>query len=220
MGEVLEVLDRRWRSACKIVFKEEIGPMADYVPWLRELIQPNIHRKSSVSGKDVAYTNREYEEGSKWISFDEIEFGRKFAPLTINEIKDIDSLASAVSERAYYAGNIILGNSGNIEKSTSINDSFFMHETAHLGDCKYLAYCTLGRLCEDCFGTHAPGESQFCIRCTQTYRVKRCFELWMSQNCSDCYYVFDLQNCSDCMFCFNMQSKRLCCLSRFSTSIN
>ncbi|MBM3229513.1 hypothetical protein FJZ26_03715 [Candidatus Parvarchaeota archaeon] len=71
---------------------------------------------------------------------------------------------------------------------------------------KYLAYDTLGRLCESCFGCNGIGESSFCIRCYETFRDKRCFELWMSQNCSDCYYVFGLNNCAHCMFCFNAKN--------------
>lgn len=210
MAEPLDTLDRRWRSACKILFKQEVGPLSDFLPYLEGLIEPNLHRKSSVSGKDVAYAVREYAEGSKWISFDEVDFNKKFEKLNINEIKDIDALLEAVSERVYYTGNVILGNSGRVERSSNISDSFFMRDSAIMGDSKYVASCIVGRLDEDCFGTYGPGESSYCIRCTQTYRDKRCFELWTSQNCSDCYYVYNLQACSDCIFCFNTKNKRKC----------
>jgi hypothetical protein len=137
-----------------------------------------------------------------------VDFGKKYPALGINEVKDLDSLLEAAAERAAYAGNIILGNSGHVERSSSISDSFYMHNTSMLGDCKYCANCSRGRLCEDSFGTYGPGESEFCIRCNQTYRDKRCFEAWMTQNCADAYYSYNLKNCSDCFFCFNVRNKR------------
>lgn len=208
MNRTLEVLDKRWRAACKVVFKEDVGPLGDYSGWLQGLAIPNTIRKSSVSGKDVAYAIPEYSEGSRWVSFDEIDYGASHAPLDINQVKDLDSLLAAVSERAAYAGNIILGNSGQVEKSSNITDSYFMLHTSMLGDCKNLAYSSRGRLCDDCFGVYGPGESEFCIRCPQTYRDRRCFEMWVTQNCSDGYYSYNLRNCSECMFCFNVQNKR------------
>lgn len=210
MSEPLDTLDRRWRAACRILFKQEVGPLSDFIPYLEGLIEPNAHRKSSISGKDVAYALREYSEGSKWISFDEIDYSKKYAPLDTASISSLESLVSTVSDRCYYAGNVILGNSGKVERCSNISDSFFMYDSAIMGDSKYLASCIVGRLDEDCFGTYGPGESAYCIRCTQTYRDKRCFELWTSQNCSDCYYVYNLQACTDCIFCFNMRNKRYC----------
>lgn len=208
MAEPLDTLDRRWRAACRILFRQEVGALSEFMPYLEELIAPNLYRKSSISGKEVAYGIKRYAEGSKWISFDEIGFGKKFEPLGINEIKDLDSLVSAVSERAYYAGNVLLGNCSNVERSTNITDGHYIYNSAIFGDSKYLANCFYGRLAEDCFGTYGPGESTHCIRCTQTYRDYRCFELWNGQNCSDCYYVYNLQDCSDCIFCFHVKNKR------------
>jgi hypothetical protein len=206
--ETLEVLDRRWRSACKVVFKEEMGPLSDFLPYLSELLPAPVRNPSSASGKEVTYAISEYAPGSKWISFDEIHYGKPPPALNINDIKDFDSLLAAVSERAEYCGNIILGNSGFVEKSSSISDSFHMHNTTLLSDCKHNACVSTGRLCNDSFGTYGPGESEFCIRCTQTYRDKRCFEAWVTQNCSDIYYSYNLNNCTDCLFCFNAKSKR------------
>lgn len=206
--ETLELLDRRWRSACKVVFKQDVGPLSDFMPYLSGLVAEPIRRKSSISGKEVTYAIPEYSEGSRWISLDEIDYRKKAEPLSINEIKDFDSLLAAVSERAEYCGNIILGNSGFVEKSSSLTDSFYMHNTTLLSDCKHNACVSTGRLCNDSFGTYGPGESEFCIRCTQTYRDKRCFEAWVTQNCSDIYYSYNLSNCTDCFFCFNVKSKR------------
>ncbi len=210
MSEALKAIEKHWQSTCRVLFRQEIGPIKDYVPWLTELNSPISHRKSSLSGKPVSFAIGEYSEGSKWIGFEEIGFGKKQSALSINEIKDIDSLISALSERFYYAGNVILGNSGFVEQSSNISDSFYMYETGKLADCKYIGYSILGRLCEDCFGGNGIGESAHCIRSYETFRDKRCFELWMSQNCSDCYYCHGLDSCTECMFSFHLKNRRHC----------
>ena len=209
MGDaVLDNLDRRWRNVCKVLFKEDIGPLSDYAAWLAKNNEPVAHRKSSLSGKDVAYAIGAYPDGAKWIGLDEIDLYRNFKPVGINEMKDIEGLVAALQDRFYYTGNIVLGNSGFVQKSSSISDSFYMHETGKFGDSKYLAYSTLGRLCEDCFGCNGIGESQFCIKSYETFREKRCFEFWMGQKSSDCYYSHNLAGCTDCMFSFNLKNKR------------
>ncbi|MFA6489512.1 MAG: hypothetical protein WCT52_02420 [Candidatus Micrarchaeia archaeon] len=207
-SQIDETLDRRWRNACKVLFKEDIGSLSNYAAWLMKNTEPVVHRKSSVSGKDITYAIGAYPEGAKWIGLDEIDLHRKFAPLTIDETKDVESIATAIQDRLYYTGNIVLGNSGFVKNCSSISDSFYMHEAGKLGDSKYLAYCTVGRLNEDCFGCNGIGESQFCVKAYETFREKRCFEFWMGQNSSDCYYTHNMASCTDCMFCFNLKNKR------------
>lgn len=210
MNELENVLEKRWRNACRVVFGQEVGGLGEHMPWLGGMVAQNMAKKSSISGKEVTYAIKEYGKNSKWISFDEVEACGEFKPLSVNVVNDIGSIVEAMSERAFYCGNIVLGNSAHVDKSSSISDSFYMHGCSLLGDSKYCANCSTGRLCSDSFGTHGPGESEFCIRCTQTYRDKRCFELWLSQNCADCYYSYNLNNCTDCIFCFNVKNKRNC----------
>ena len=208
--QLYATLNKAWNSTCRVLFGDEIGELKTYEPWLAEFTTPLEHSKSILSGKDVCFMPKIYANGSKWASFDEIDFSRKFEPLNINEIKDIDSLVDAVSERVCYAGNVVLGNSGEVQESSQINDSFFVDKVSMMGELKYVSNCTLGRLAENCFGCYGAGESEFCIRCSQTYREKRCFEVWMSQNCSDSYYCYNINHCSECIFCFNIKNRRNC----------
>lgn len=208
MGELESVLDRKWRAACKVVLGQEVGPLADYWEWLGTHVEQPAYRKSSISGKKVAYAAGDYADGSRWVGLDEISFEKKFEPLSINEIKDIDNLLAALSERAAYAGSIVLGNSSHVEESANVNDSHYMRQCAVLGDSKYLARCFWGRLSESCFGCHGPGESEFMISCGESYRTKRCLEAWSCHNSSDIYYSHNVENCSDCLFCFNLKNSR------------
>ena len=203
-SETLHELDKRWRSTCSLIFGSDVGGLDVYKEWLSERSDRVFTGKSSASGKDVSYANGEYCKGSKLVSFDEIDFGRKFHSLSINDIKDIDSLVSAASENFMYAGNVVLGNSKYIEKSANVSDSFYVYESSRVGDSKYIAYSSMARLCECVFGTAAPGESQYMIRCNDTYKSKRAFELWMSTGCFDCQYVFALTDCSECLFSFSL----------------
>ncbi len=201
-------INRAWKKTYSLLFGEEPGDFEGYSGWLKELILPSTHLKSSISGKDVAFSTFEYEKVSKIASFDELDYSKKFEPLSINDIKDIDSVVQAVSERACYAGNIMLGNCSNAERCTNVTDVHYATDVAHFVTGEYLAYVTFGRESNYCFGVHGPGASEFCVRCSQTVNVKRSFELLVSQNCSDCYYVYDLDGCSECLFSFHLRGKR------------
>ncbi len=201
-------LNKRWKQTCELLLKGSVGELADFEPWLTENIDKIHSHPSSLSGKEVAYSVNDYCAGSKRESFEEVDFSKKAGPLEINDIKDIDSIVEAVQERIYYTGGMVLGNSRFVEKSANVSDSFYVYSSSHVGDSKYIAYCSMSRLNEYAFGTAAPGESQYVIRCTDTYKLKRVFEGWTTANTTDSYYVFWLNNCADCMFSFNLRSTR------------
>jgi hypothetical protein len=201
-------LNVRWKQTSKLMFGGEVGELAEFAPWLSEGLELNYSAKSALSSKPVAYSSKKYDPNAKWLSFEEVDFGKKFEPLKPDELKDIDAIVQAISDRVYYTGNVVLGNSAFVDASANISDSHYVYNSSESGDSKYLAYSNLSRICENIFGSSAPGESSYCIRCNDTYRVKRCFELWQSVSSFDCYYVFSVMNCSDCMFSFNLRSKR------------
>ncbi len=208
MDETLETLEKAWASTCKVLFGEEAGSMKWYEKWLCELVDRPVSRKSAISGREVIFSTENYPKNAKAISLDEVDQGRKYPALGINQIKDIDSIVQAVQDRCLYTGNMILGNSRHVEKSSNINDSFFVYSTTLSGNDKYMAYCTLARLDNYGFGGNAFSQSEFCLKCHELTRVKRAFELWMSQDCSDCYYSHGLKNCANCFFSFNVQNKK------------
>ncbi|MFH1285160.1 MAG: hypothetical protein ABIH99_01115, partial [Candidatus Micrarchaeota archaeon] len=203
-------LEKAWTNTCRVILGEEIGGLKAYLPWLAEYTNPIQYFKSDASGKKIAFTMDEYCRSSKRISLDEVDFNAKYKALDINEIKDIESLVQAVSDRIRYTGNIVLGNSSNVEKSSNIMDGHFIYNSTQLAGCKYIVHGTVGRQCEYCFGGNAIAESSTCIKCHETTRDKRSFELWFSQSTSDSYYSFNLKNCGNAIFCFNIQNKNYC----------
>ena len=206
-SETYVQLNKEWKATCRIVLGGEVGELDEYAEWLSSLNDKFFTRKSSLSGKEVVFGSDAYCKGAKIISFDEADFTKKFTPLSINEIKDIDSVLSAIQERVFYCGNIVLGNSKFIEKSTSVTDSFYVYRSVKVSGSKNIAYSQYLRLCENVFGTNEGGSSQFCMRGSALFNNARGFELWISGNCSDCHYAYGLDGCRDCMFSFNIVGK-------------
>jgi hypothetical protein len=95
-SEAYRKLDREWRTTCRVLLGDEIGELDEYSKWLSGLNDPLFVRPSSVSGKPVVLSNGAYCESGKAVRMDDIDFTRKFEPLSINDMKDIDSLLSAV----------------------------------------------------------------------------------------------------------------------------
>ena len=103
-------LDKAWRSTCKVLFGEEVGELAPFAPWLREYTYSTRPERSSISGKPVTITMDDYSPNAQFISLEETDYQKKFEPLPLDDMKDIDSLVEAAGERLVYTGNSVLGN--------------------------------------------------------------------------------------------------------------
>ena len=204
-SELFRQLDSKWKATIKILLGEEIGGMREYEKWLLGRNRPRITRKSSVSGKEVSFVLPDYPQ-SRILSLEEIDFNKKFAPLTINEVKDIDSIASAVKERAYYTGNIHLGTSKFIEGSTDIIESFYVYDSAQVSFSKYIAYGYNLEYSECVFGAMNYGNSSFCTQISNAIKIVRSMEMYSCFDCQDSYYSHRLFNCKNAMFCFNLRN--------------
>jgi hypothetical protein len=198
---VQESLDRAWRGTCRVLFGQEAGSLSDCAEWLAEYGETLRVEKSALSGKTVTFSVDDYARGAAYAAFDEVDFGRKFEPLSINEIKDIDSIVEAVQGRASYTGNVILGNSNYVEDSSSVLESHFVLDSTVISDSKYVAYSRYVKGGEYCFGIFGSTEVEYVVKCMGS-ELKRCFECHMVEVLSDCYYCAKAQNSRDCMFCF------------------
>ncbi len=210
MHEPLGTINGKWNMVSRLLLGSELGDIGRFEPWLSEFKEETALSKSSVSGIPVCYSATDYCKGSRRLANEEIDFSKKAEPLSENEIKDIDSLIGAVSQRAQYAGNIILGNSKFVEKSSSVIDSHWIYESANISDSKYMAYVTNARFSECIFGGDQTAESAHCIRSNLMRKGSRLFEAWQCDSISDCIYVQYLENCHDCAFCFNLKNTGYC----------
>ncbi len=204
------MLDRNWQATCRTILGQEVGELREFAGWFEEINEPMVKYPSSLSGKDVCYVENRYCKGARRINLAEVDFQKKFEPLIINEIKDIDSLIGAVRERMAYAGNVTLGNSQFVQESSNISDSHFIYNSGRVDNSKYVAFSTDARFCDGLFGSLIMAYCEHVVRGHIVRASKRCLEIWLSNSCSDCVYGWGLENCSDCLFSFHLRSKRNC----------
>lgn len=205
-------INEAWKSTCKVLLGDEIGDLREFEEYLLKYIPPTLVRTSAISGKEVAISSDEMCESAKFISNGEMEQYEKIignAKLGINEIKDIDSILAALGDKLYYAGNIILGNSANVEHSDRCIDSYHVYRSNMvLEPSRFIAFSNSIRKCDYAFGCTISGEMKFTIHGYQTYRNSRCMEVMRTFNSSDCYFAANLEGCTNCMFSFNLRNKR------------
>ncbi len=200
-------LNNHWKATCRLILGGEVGELEEFGAWLSELNEPGLNAKS-LSGKEILLPSTNYLPNSKFTSLEEVDFNKKFDPLGINEIKDIDSIVEALQERFLYCGNVVLGNSRFIEKSANITDSFYIYNSHTVAYSNYVGFSTLSRYCENVFGSTLLGYSIYCIWGKFGFKNTRCLEFVRCQNSADCNYGYNLHNCSNCLFSFNLHSKR------------
>ena len=197
-------VNRKWKATVKVLLGVEAGDLAEYRDWISRRESPRKTLRSSKSGKDVIFAAEDYLEDAPVLAFDEVDFSRPYPPLSINDLKDIDSLLAAVRERASFSGNILLGNSKFCEASTNVVDSFYLYDCERNTRSKYVAHSAQTVHSECIFGTDGCGYCSFCIRVSGPLYIQRGIEVSKSDHCSDVYFVHGLEGCHDCMFCFNM----------------
>jgi hypothetical protein len=205
-----DILNKGWKTTCRIVLGEEIGELNDYKDWLLEYVPPTGKSHSHLSGKEVTLAMDQYSPKSRFISSEE-SHGRLFQPLSINEIKDLDSIAQAISERWEYSGNRVLGNSSNIESSDLIMDSQFISNSTNIQQSSYAFASAMARMgSKYIYGSHGFAQGEFLIRHVAGYNIKRHFESHMMSDCSDIYFSFHCLGCDDLLFSFFQRNKHYC----------
>ncbi|MFA5105765.1 MAG: hypothetical protein WC506_02275 [Candidatus Micrarchaeia archaeon] len=203
-----ETLDRQWHAACKLVFGREIGSLANYKKWLCTYSEPTMRVESGTGGGSVTMGNANYPPGARFEPLSAMHFSGRGEALSINDIKDIDSIARAASEKFAYCGDIVLGNSSNVSESSNVADSHCILGSSIVNDSKYAAYSHKIRTNESTFGSNTDAFSKYSVMCVAGHKNNRAFEAHFSYVCSDCYYTSRVQNCSDCMFCFGIENMR------------
>ncbi|MCX6769136.1 MAG: hypothetical protein NT051_00445 [Candidatus Micrarchaeota archaeon] len=201
----LAELDKKWRSACKVILGGEVRSLLDCEGWLMELKQPLGSAKSSISGKELTLVSPDFPAGARYVSMDEAS-QLAAAPFSMDEIKDIDSLFSAASERFAYSGNLVFGNSQFVEASTDISDSFYIYKSARVAGSKLVACSTIVKDSNSLFGCNVASKDELCIRCNQFTSNTRCLEATITTSSSDCYFTYDCLGCQNAMFSFGQRN--------------
>lgn len=203
-------LNRAWKSTCKVLLGEEVGDLLEFENYLKLYTDPIIQRKSAISGKEVTISSQRIPRDALLIRNDELEaYAKKVndIPFDINKIKDMDSLLEVARERAYYAGNTVLGTSKHVLNSHRCVNTTYALGCQDVYDGKYVAFTTSIRNPEYSFGCCWGGDIQFCIKILDPYKITRSMELFHCNVATDCYYSASLEDCTNCIFSFNQRSK-------------
>jgi hypothetical protein len=205
---VYNELNKAWKATCRILFREEIGDLKEYEEWLKEYLPETGKRKSHVSGKEVVFHSDAYCINSKFISLNEMN-EKSIEPLTINEIKDIDSIIEAISERWEYCGNKVLGKSSFIMSSDLVFDSYYISDSMYIENSLYV-FSSEGIRANSkyVFGSSGCINGEFIIHLYGGSNLKRCFEIDQCAESSDLFFCMNCDGCSDLMFSFNQKNKR------------
>ncbi|MEW6528326.1 MAG: hypothetical protein AB1391_00405 [Candidatus Micrarchaeota archaeon] len=211
VNEQIEQINDAWKDICKVLFGEEIGPLKEYADYLVKYVDISLNRKkSALSGKSVITASKNVHQNAKFIRNDEISIFEKRIgnkPLDINKIKDFDSLIECVQEKVFYAGDIVLGNSKNVEKSDRCVNACYVYWSQDVYASKYIVYSDSIKVCEYLFGCSAAGETKYGIKNFEAHKTIRCLEVYRTYTSSDCYFTGNLECCNNCMFSFNLRNK-------------
>lgn len=202
-------LNMQFLLTTKILLGKEIGRLSDFQDYLSEMVEKPLVAKSAVSGKEVYLSRNYYAKDAGFISLDEVSAQQTQTPaINIDDIKDIDSIRSAIRERIYYCGNSNIGNCIEVGESDACNDAAFTLASHQIISSKNVAYAYGARECENVYGCMLVGEVRFAIRTQVTFKSVRCLEAYLSINSSDLFFSFNCRSCHDALFSFNQTSKR------------
>ncbi len=208
MNSIYSILNNSWKTTIKVLFGDEAGELSSYDEWLSHYSYGSGEAHSYLSGKEVILSSSNYSKNSKFISYDEINFNKKFEPLNINEIKDIDSIVEALKERFIYAGNVVLGKSGFVEKSTGIFNSYYILKSSlAVQPNQYVYLSRQVRNCNNVFGSYFVGELNYSVRAFNSAFSSRLFETYLTVYSSDIYFSYDIKGSNSVMFSFSIRSK-------------
>ncbi|MBS3069269.1 hypothetical protein J4441_02800 [Candidatus Micrarchaeota archaeon] len=203
-GVLFKALEKSFSSVSLAIFKKGIGHLQTHSDFLSAYISPQKKSKSCFSGSEVFFS-APYSPKAKFMALEEKNKAR--SKFSINDIKDIDSLARALAENAVYCGSKIIGNCGHVHSSDNVSDSFYVYLSHDILKSEYIAFCELTINSKHLFGCSSTGETEFCINATETYRATRVFESAIAVNSTDLYYCYYCIGCCDCFFSFNQHSK-------------
>ncbi|VVB58822.1 Uncharacterised protein [Candidatus Anstonella stagnisolia] len=200
-------LQNAFDTTGKVLFGQPVGKLSDFKEYLSETLLPYQTKKSFLSGKSVTLTNPSYPADAKFISQDEMA-QLKFQPLKTNEIKDIDSLLSAVRERVVFCGNKMLGRNYEVFDVDDCVDCTNVISSNNVYNVKNGAYNSFLREAESVFGVFGVPGASFCMRCFEGVGATRCFESYYMKEIADMYFSFNCVGCSEGIFAFNLRGKR------------
>jgi len=206
-AELAKTLEKAWDSTCRVLFGRELGGHSRYDEWLSEYLFPTARRKSHASGREVMLAMDDYPENARFASQEEVSQNRKYS-LSINQVKDIDSIVGGIQEQCEYSGNRVLGNSSFVEASDIVFGSHYVYNSTNIEECEYVYSSFMMRKgCKYSFGSAWSGDDEFVVRVFGSFGAHRCFESQIIGYSSDMYLCHNCDGCHDMIFSFGQRNE-------------
>ena len=205
-AELSRQLQKDWDATCRVVMGKELGQLEDYSEWLSLHMQMPSHEKSHISGKEVILASDLYPKTARFASAEEVTQDRKYA-LSINQIKDLDTLLPALSEKCEYAGNRHLGNTAFADSSDLITNSQYVARSSNVEKSSHIYLSWMIRKdSKYVFGSDWLAQGEFLIRIDGAHTLKRSLEAHYCVSSSDMHYCNSCIGCHDLMFSFGQRN--------------
>ncbi|MFA5105768.1 MAG: hypothetical protein WC506_02290 [Candidatus Micrarchaeia archaeon] len=202
------VFEKTWRDTTRVLFGKELAGLEKYDEWLSGYLLPTASRKSRVSGREVILAKDAYLPSAKFISEDELKADREYA-VSINDMKDMDSLVRALAEKAEYSGNRFLGNSSFVESSDVVLDSQYVSNSTNIEQSSYIYKSYMMRRASKCvFGSGYTAAGEHLIRVVGGINLHRCFESHVVTDSSDLYFSFNCEGVHEALFSFGQKNRK------------
>ncbi len=200
-----EKLNQAWKQTCKIVLGDEVGELKDYEELLKQHMAGELIEKPSALSREAVSVPAEYK-ALPVAALEELDKLRRIK-LSIDEIKDIDTIVERLREEFVYVGSVALGKSNFVEKSSKVVDSQYIYNSYDIAGSKYVVYGAHIRNQKYVFRSRIGGYSQFVILSrgyngderTLTSRIFESIEL---EYVNDIYYTSNCINCNEVFFSF------------------
>jgi hypothetical protein len=205
----IKPINKAFQSVFKILFNKEIkDDLNTYQKYLSKyIILPE--KFTSYYGSTVYSVGPPYPPlpSERLVSIKEAEKLSEI-PLKIEEIESFDKIKENLSKIGFFVGLFVEG------QSMNFSHVYFAINTIHsykVNDCTNTEYCAYDNMplnSKYAFGCWRILESEFVLNCHNSVRLKRCFEVDASTNCSDSYFLHNCEGMQDAMFCWNTKGKR------------
>jgi len=203
-------IEKSFAKTSALIFGTELSPLSGYVRWLEHGLPFSIvEKKSKVSGKPVfMVTHPPYLKISGNIAG--IEEALEVGKLALSGIEaaslSLENVRAKLAKISTINPNTVFGENFDTTDSACYGPTQHCFRIAFSWWSKYVSCSYDARTSSHAHGCSDIDDCNFCIRCRQSSKLQRCFEVDESASCSDCYYCHNVENCRDCMFCFNAKN--------------
>jgi hypothetical protein len=194
----------------RTVLGKELSGIDQYGKWLWRHVRA-MEPGRTVGGADIMvphYADFEFaprerlldEKEANWFG-QNVSIGKEKA-----EKLDFASVPKSIGGIACLCPQWLVGQNGGLSQTPISIGSQNMHRSVIPMESKVGAYSFLQRNSDNAFGCNIIRNSSMCIKCFDSAKLNRCFEVDTSDNCADSYFLHNCENVRDSMFCFNVKN--------------